>query len=167
MKWFSILGCLCWSNYPLHITNCFINWEVQTIQSPPRSSEPLIQLNKFHRTMSMKWFSIFRRSLVWFIWAISVLCMVWIICHNNWAISVLHMVWSCLLHSSGCSSAAVQQWWLPRAAPWPVAEGKTTTPFNAADAAETGGSEGEGVDEPEGFMLQASDDEEEVAPAAT
>jgi hypothetical protein len=60
----------------------------------------------------------------------------------------------------------VQQWWLPARAGrcrWPVAEGKTTAAPDAVDAAKTGGSEGTGVDE--GFVLQASDDEE-LAPAA-
>ncbi len=77
------------------------------------------------------------------------------------------MAWSvpCLLHSRGSRLAAVQQWWLPGAAPWPVAEGKTTAAPDAADTAETGCSEGAGNDE--GIVLQASDDEEEVAPAAT
>jgi hypothetical protein len=58
----------------------------------------------------------------------------------------------------------VQQWWLPGAARWPVAEGKTTAAPDAVDAAKTGGSKGAGVDE--GFVLE-SDDEEEVTPAAT
>jgi hypothetical protein len=45
--WF--LGCLCRSNYPLHITMRFINLEFQMTQSPPRLTEvnALIQLNFF------------------------------------------------------------------------------------------------------------------------
>ncbi len=46
-----------------------------------------------------------------------------------------------------------------------LAEGKTTVAPDAADAAKTGDREGAGVDE--GFVLQASDDEDDVAPAAT
>ncbi len=55
----------------------------------------------------------------------------------------------------------MQQWRRPGVACWPVAEAAP----DAADAAETGGSEGAGVDK--GVVLQASDDKEEVAHAAT
>ncbi len=62
-----------------------------------------------------------------------------------------------------CSCAAVV------AASGPVAKGKAAaTAPDATNAIETGagsgGGEGAGVDS--GFVLQASDDEEEVAPAA-
>ena len=52
--------------------------------------------------------------------------------------------------------------------PPPVAEGKAAAaPPDAADAAETGGVGGEGSGVDKGFVLQASAEEEEVAPAAT
>ncbi len=54
------------------------------------------------------------------------------------------------------------------AARGPVAKGKATaTALDAADTVETGGGGGEGAGVDLGFVLQVSDDEEEVAPAAT
>jgi hypothetical protein len=60
-----------------------------------------------------------------------------------------------------CSSATVV------AASGPVAKGKATaTAPDATNAVETGAGGGEGAGVDMGSVLQASDDEEEVAPAA-
>ena len=88
------LGCLCRSSYPL----LFITSE--PTQSPPRSTEvkhlKLVEI--FHRTISLKWYPIFRMSLVWSI------C--------QWAKSLLRMVWFFWTTGTGIPR------WLPRRGGW-------------------------------------------------
>ncbi len=120
--------------------------------------------------MSIERYSIFRMSLLWFIWAISVFHMVWfsgpfhaLRCCSSGSAG------SCLLRSSLGSFAAVQQLSAVVAARGPCVEGKAAAVSpDAANAAQTGGGDGEGgVDQ--GFVLQASDNDEimMVEPAAT
>jgi hypothetical protein len=90
---FRFFGCLLRSNYPLHITICFIDSEFQTTQSPPRSTEPLIPLKNFMDNFNEMIFDFLEVSGLVYL-GYFCLCMVWIICHNIWAISVLRMVCS-------------------------------------------------------------------------
>ncbi len=110
--------------------------------------------------MNLKLYLIFRMSLVWFIWVISLLLMVWFSWTiPRWLLPAVQQYWR--LCRILCSSPAVV------ATCGPVAKGKATaTAPDATDAVETGGGGGEGAGVDLGIVLQASDNEE-VAPAAT
>jgi len=118
--------------------------------------------------MSIERYLIFRTSLLWFIWAISVLHMVWfsgpfhaLRCRSGSA-------GRCLLRSSLGGFAVVQQLSAIVAARGPFVEGKAATVSpDAANATQTGGGGGEGSGVDQGFVLQASDNDELVEPAAT
>ncbi len=74
----------------------------------------------------------------------------------------------CLLRSSLGCFAAVQQLSAVVAARGPFVEGKAAAVSpDAANAAQTGGGGGEGSGVDQGFVLQASDNDEMVEPAAT